>query len=213
MRGMEIWISSRLEGSLAKSLSASDLNSMRIVIHSRSAVAMTNDRRLWTLGGSRFFGLSGPEADSCDLKIMSQPVTQFETERFAFEVTTDRFSVGTKQNTDPAHLRDLAADHPPLDSTFETAFQDSREFSKKNCRQSRGRINPLTRPDSRASCDRFPVLAYAACPLQAAISGPCNLCLTFHFALKTRPGKKRSIQTEVPTVILLFKHFAQGHRA
>ena len=72
MRGMEIWISSRLEGSLAKSLSASDLSSMRIVIHSRSAVAMTNDRRLWTLGGSRFFGLSGPEADSCDLKIMSQ---------------------------------------------------------------------------------------------------------------------------------------------
>jgi len=34
MRGVEIWISSRLELSLAKSLSASDLNRIRIVIHS-----------------------------------------------------------------------------------------------------------------------------------------------------------------------------------
>ena len=53
MRGMEIWISSRLEVSLAKSLSASDLNRIRIVIHSYQ-LAMTHDRCLWALGGSRF---------------------------------------------------------------------------------------------------------------------------------------------------------------
>ena len=47
------------------------------------------------------------EADSYDLKIMAPPVTQFETERFVFQVTPDRFSIGTKQNTDPAPLRDL----------------------------------------------------------------------------------------------------------
>jgi hypothetical protein len=53
MRGMEIWISSRLELSLAKSLSASDLNRIRIVIHSYQ-LAMTHDKCLWALGGSRF---------------------------------------------------------------------------------------------------------------------------------------------------------------
>jgi hypothetical protein len=37
MRGMEIWISSRLELSLAKCLSAADSNRIRIVIHSRNA--------------------------------------------------------------------------------------------------------------------------------------------------------------------------------
>jgi hypothetical protein len=47
------------------------------------------------------------EADSYEPKIMAPPVTQFDTERFAFQVTNDRFAIGTKQNADPAPLRDL----------------------------------------------------------------------------------------------------------
>lgn len=47
------------------------------------------------------------EAKNADIKVIHSEVTQFETERFAFQVTTDRLIVGSKPNTVSEHLKDL----------------------------------------------------------------------------------------------------------
>jgi hypothetical protein len=47
------------------------------------------------------------EADGADLALIHPQVTQFETERFFFQVTLDRLAAGTKPNALPESLRDL----------------------------------------------------------------------------------------------------------
>jgi hypothetical protein len=49
------------------------------------------------------------EADSANIQIIHQQVSQFETERFIFQITLDRFAAMTKPNAVDAPLRDLVA--------------------------------------------------------------------------------------------------------
>jgi len=46
-----------------------------------------------------------------------------------------------------------------------------------------------------------------------ATPDPNKICLIFHFAKKTRAGKKLTIRTEMPTVVLAYKYVAQTRRA
>lgn len=47
---------------------------------------------------------------------------------------------------------------------------------------------------------------------QGSDPDPHALCLTIHFTPKTRAGKKFTIQADMPTVVLLFRYFAQTRR-
>jgi hypothetical protein len=47
------------------------------------------------------------EVDSAELSVVHPQLSQFETERYAFQITTDRFSAMTKPNTISGPLRDL----------------------------------------------------------------------------------------------------------
>lgn len=51
--------------------------------------------------------MSKAEADDADVKIVHPEICQFETERFYFQVTTDRLTAGTKPNATSEPLRDL----------------------------------------------------------------------------------------------------------
>lgn len=51
--------------------------------------------------------LPNAEAESANIQIIHQQVTQFETERFLFQVTTDRLYASTKPDTVSEPLRDL----------------------------------------------------------------------------------------------------------
>jgi hypothetical protein len=60
------------------------------------------------------------EADDAEKILVHQQISQFETERFIVQVTTDRFSASNKPNTNPVPLRDLVLgaffilEHTPL---------------------------------------------------------------------------------------------------
>ena len=47
------------------------------------------------------------EVDSADLQVVHPQLSQFETERFSFQITMDRFAALTKPNTTAGPLRDL----------------------------------------------------------------------------------------------------------
>ncbi len=47
------------------------------------------------------------EIDAAEIKVIVPQISQFETERFVVQVTTDRFIVSSKPNANPAPLRDL----------------------------------------------------------------------------------------------------------
>lgn len=47
------------------------------------------------------------EVDSAEIKVITPQISQFETERFVVQVTTDRFAGVAKASTNPAPLKDL----------------------------------------------------------------------------------------------------------
>src|SRR5712692_636067 len=47
------------------------------------------------------------EAEAADVKLISPPVSHFETERFVLQITAERFIAFSKPNTNAVPLRDL----------------------------------------------------------------------------------------------------------
>ncbi|HUJ93557.1 MAG TPA: hypothetical protein VLW46_01180 [Candidatus Bathyarchaeia archaeon] len=87
----------------------------------------------------------------------------------------------------------------------------SDSFERRELR-GKGKHNFIIPPSQIASLSLSPVTLTPG-PGSNANPDPLRIRLTFHFAKKTRGGKTLAIQTEMPTVVLIYKYVAQTRRS
>lgn len=78
--------------------------------------------------------------------------------------------------------------------------------------QGKGKRNFSVAPSQIVSLSLSSLISGCGGSAHGSDPNPHTLCLTFHFRPKTRAGRKLTIQADMPTVVLLFRYFAQTRR-